>query len=319
MPDDVQLPHLETFSRAAEASSFSAAARTLGLSQAAVSQRIATLESALGRPLFQRRGGRVLLTEAGHKLYAYAQRIIELHREARRQITGQATLPAGELVLAASSVPGEHLLPALLAEFRQRYPHVHVRAAVSDSMAALAQVERGEATIGLVGRKIDHPHLEFRPLATDELVLVAPKGHALCRRKKLSISQLASYPLVLREVGSGMRHCLERSLEQAGLSLAEMRVALELGSNEAIKEAVLRGAGVAVLSRHAVQRELQMGRLRAIAVSGLNCRRELYVVIDRRRVLTPPARLFLVFLENHALAIAPPRQARSERRRGKAP
>ncbi len=301
-PVDAQLPHLETFARAAEASCFSAAARVLGLTQAAVSQRIAILERSLGRPLFQRCGGRVLLTDAGQQLYSFAQQIFQLHHEARRQIAGQQVPPTGELLLAASSVPGEHLLPALLAEFGKAYPRVYVRVAVSDSMAAVAQIERGEASLGLVGRTTDNPRLEFRPLVGDELLLVVPRGHALCRRMSVSIRQLADYPLVLREVGSGMRHCFEKSLERAGLSLAEMRVALELGSNEAIKEAVLRGAGVAVLSRYAVQRELEAGRLRAVRIRGLNCRRDLYLVLDRRRVLAWPARLFLGFLEKHPLA-----------------
>lgn len=309
-PVDAQLPHLETFARAAEASCFSAAARMLGLTQGAVSQRIAILEKSLGRSLFQRRGGRVLLTDAGQQLYGFAQQIFQLHQEARRHITGQQVQPTGELLLAASSVPGEHLLPALLAEFRKAYPHVHVRVAVSDSMGATAQVERGEASIGLVGNKADNPHLEFRRIAGDELLVVVPRGHVLCRRRSVSIRQLAAYPLVLREKGSGLRHCFESSLARAGLSLAEMQVVLELGSNEAIKEAVLRGAGLAVLSRYAVQRELRSGRLRAVRIGGLNCRRDLYLVIDRRRVLGWPARLFLGFLERHPLAGQKQGQAR---------
>jgi DNA-binding transcriptional LysR family regulator len=298
----MQLPHLETFSKAAEASNFSAAARALGLTQAAVSQRIASLENALGRALFERRGGRVQLTDAGRQLYGFAQRILELHHEARRQIAGRQAPPSGDLVLAASSVPGEHLLPAVLAAFHRRYPHVHVRVMVSDSMGAMVQVERGEAHLGVVGRSTDHPHLEFRRLAGDELLLVVPRGHALSRRRSIELGQLASYPLVLRETGSGMRHCFEKSLEQAGLSLAEMKVVLELGSNEAIKEAIQRGAGAAVLSRYAVERELRAGRLRAVPIRGLSCRRDFYLVFDRRRLLALPARLFLAFLESHPLA-----------------
>src|SRR4051794_25891567 len=115
--DAEQLPHLETFAKAAELNSFTAAARALGLTQAAVSQRIQTLEKAVKGPLFQRQGGHVLLTESGHRLYGYAQRILELHREALREISGRETPLTGELGLAASSVPGEHLLPELLARF----------------------------------------------------------------------------------------------------------------------------------------------------------------------------------------------------------
>ena len=295
--EDVQLPHLETFSKAAELSSFTGAAKALGLTQAAVSQRIQALEKALDKSLFDRRGGRVLLTEAGQKLYDYAQRILDLHREARREITGHEAPVAGELVIAASSIPGEYLLPALLSVFGQKHPHVRVRAAVSDSMAVMGQVERGEVSVGLVGRKADNPHLEFRFLASDRMVLVVPPGHALGRKKKVTVDQLAAHPLILREAGSGLRHCFEKALERAGRSLAELRVALELGSNEAIKEAVLRGVGVAVLSVFAVQKEIKAGSLHALEVEDIHCDRDMFVVQDRRRVPPLPARLFLTFLE----------------------
>lgn len=296
---DVQLPHLETFSKAAELSNFTAAAKALGLTQAAVSQRIQALEKTLGKSLFHRRGGRVLLTEAGQKLYAYVQRIIDLHREARKEITGHEPPITGELVIAASSIPGEHLLPSLLSFFGRRYPHVRVRAAVGDSMAVMAQVERGEASVGLVGRKTDNPNLEFRFLASDRMVLVAPAEHPLSRKKKITVKQLAAHPLIVREVGSGLRHCFEKSLDRAGRSLADLRVALELGSNEAIKEAVHRGVGVAVLSTLAVQKELKLGSLHALEVEDIHCDRDMFLVQDRRRVAPVPARLFLTFLETN--------------------
>jgi DNA-binding transcriptional LysR family regulator len=103
-----------------------------------------------------------------------------------------------------------------------------------------------------------------------------------------------------------MRHCFEKSLEKAGLSLADLRVVLELGSNEAIKEAVLHGAGVAILSTFTMRRELDAGRLHSLRVGDLHCDREMFVVHDRRRVLPHPARLFLIFLETHSIAAESP-------------
>jgi DNA-binding transcriptional LysR family regulator len=298
--DDLQLPYLETFSKAAELSSFTAAARALRLSQAAVSQRVQALEKTLGLPLFKRQGGRVLLTEAGRKLHDYGQRILDLHRQARRDITGRQSPLGGELVLAASSIPGEHLLPALLPLFAQKHPHIRVRAAISDSMGAMTQVERGEVSLGLTGRKTDNSHLEFSYLTSDRMVLIVPPDHALSRRKKVSVKQLLRHPLIVREAGSGLRHCLEKALERAGRSLGDLHIVMELGSNEAIKEAVLRGAGVAILSTYAVQKELRAGQLHALQVHDLHCNRDMYVVRDRRRVLSLPARLFLLFLETHS-------------------
>ncbi len=303
---DAQLPHLETFSKAAELGSFTGAAKALGLTQAAVSQRIHALERALGVPLFQRRGGRVLPTEAGRTLYDYAQRILDLHQEARRDVAGHQAPVGGELLLATSSIPGEHLLPALVSQFGKKYPQVRVGASVSDSMAVIRRVERGEVSLGMVGRRADSPHLEFRHLASDRMMLIVPPGHAWGRRKRVSVEQLCGPPLILREVGSGLRHCFEKSLERAGLSPTDLRVVLELGSNEAIKETVLQGVGLAVLSVYAVRKEIRSGLLHALEVRGMRCERDMFIVRDLRRVLPPPARLFLAFLEAHPILAPTP-------------
>jgi DNA-binding transcriptional LysR family regulator len=292
-----ELPYLDTFTAAAEFSSFTKAAKALNLTQAAVSQRIQALEGTLGKALFQRRGGSVQVTEMGQKLYDYAQRILALHSEARRELGGQIAVVSSELALAASSVPGEYLLPTLLSIFREKYPHIHVRATVTDSVTVMQQVERGHASLGLVGQKVANPRLEFRHLSRDQMVLVVPAKHLLGRRKRIGLKELTNYPLVLREKGSGLRHCFERAVETGGLALNDLQVALELGSNEAIKSALQRGVGAAILSRFAVQKELKSGKLRAVAIRGLRCDREMFVVHDRRRVLALPARIFLSFLD----------------------
>jgi LysR family transcriptional regulator, low CO2-responsive transcriptional regulator len=295
------LPYLVTFAQAAERGSFTAAAKALGLTQAAVSQRIQSLEKTLGKPLFQRPGGKALLTDAGRTLHTYAQRILELHLEARQEITGRAVPVTGDLLLAASTVPGEHLLPSLVPAFRQQFPHIHLRATVGDSQAVLGQVERGEASLGLVGQRSDNPHLEFQVFARDHVVLVIPAGHVLSKKKKVTLRQLAAHPLVLREVGSGLRHCVEKSLEKAGKSLADFTVAVELGSNEAVKEALANGVGIAFLSAYTVQKEIKSGLLRTLPVTDLHCDREMFVVWDKRRVLPIPARKFLHFLQSHPM------------------
>jgi DNA-binding transcriptional LysR family regulator len=291
------LPHLETFAYAAELGSFTAAARALGLTQAAVSQRLRALEQALDVSLFRRESGRVLLTEAGQRLYAYAQQIEALHQEARQVLTGKKPVLRGDLSLAASSIPGEHLLPALLSAFRRRHPHIRIRATVTDSSAVLGAVEHGQAHLGFVGMKTDNPDLEFRKFACDALVLVVPRRHRWHRRRAVSLKDLCGQPLVVRESGSGSRWCLEQALGRAGVSASDLHIALELGSNEAIKEAVQRGVGVAILSKHAVRKEIRTGRLHAVKVTGLCLKRDIYVVWDRRRVLPIAARLLLNALD----------------------
>ncbi len=297
---EIRLPHLDTFSRAAELGSFTAAGKELNLTQAAVSQRIHALEKTIGKNLFDRHGTRILLTDAGRQLYDYAQRITALHREAIEALTGRTTQVSGELHLAASSIPGEHLLPEILARFGKQYPKIRVRATVVDSVAVLREVEQGSVQLGLVGRRIASPHLEFQPFASDELVVVVPPDHAWKRRKSAPLRMLAAQPLVLREPGSGTRWCFEQALATAGKSLADFNIVLELGSNESIKEAVLKGIGVSVLSSLAIQKEVAGGLMHALAVAGLPLARTMYVAWDARRVLSPPARVFRQFLESSA-------------------
>lgn len=301
-PRDYQLPYLETFSKAAELTSFTAAAKALQLTQAAVSQRVQALEKTLDTPLFSRRGGRVVLTEAGRKLYDFAQRILELHQEARRAVTGHDVPVAGDLLLAASSIPGEHLLPALLTEFGHKHPQIRVRATITDSANAIGQVERGEASVGLVGNRFQNPHLEFGLFASDRMVAVVPPNHDLAKRNHVSVDQLLKLPLILREAGSGLRQCFEQALGAAGKNVAALQVALELGSNEAIKKAVLQGAGIAILSTYAIQTESEAGRLKGLRVDGLICDRDMFFVYDKRRAVPPAARRFLHFLESHPVA-----------------
>jgi DNA-binding transcriptional LysR family regulator len=287
------LPHLQTFVEAAERGSFTAAARQLRLTQAAVSQRIQKLEMLLERPLFRRQAGKATLTDAGRKLHRYARRILDLTAEAWTEVAGTQEPSKGELSLAASSVPGEHILPHTLATFRARHPAIAVRVSVSDTDAVFHEIEQGRAHLGLVGGQGGGPHLEFRRLVCDELVLVVPKSHPWWRKKRVTVEQLVAQPLIQRERGSGSRRCLERSLERLGTAPAALNVVIELGSSEAIKEAVLEGLGVAVLSRRAVQKELRAGRLKALIVDGLTLDRDIFLIRDKRRVLPTPAQLFL--------------------------
>jgi DNA-binding transcriptional LysR family regulator len=292
------LPHLETFCEVAERGSFTAAARHLGVTQAAISQRVHQLEALLRVPLFRRERDGVTVTAAGLRLHGHARRILDLAAEAWADVTGMPRVVAGELLLAASSVPGHYLLPPALAAFRERCPGVQVRVTVSDTEAVLHDLGHGRAHLGLVGGNAPGPHLEFRPVARDELVLVVPRGHPWWRKTTVTAAELTSQPLVQRESGSGSRRCLERALEGCRAARGAA-AALELGSTEAIKEAVAAGLGVAVVSRRAVEKEVKAGHLRALRVAGLSLGRDLFVVRNRRRALPAPAQLFLDLLGSH--------------------
>jgi DNA-binding transcriptional LysR family regulator len=289
-----EIPHLETFALAAETGSFTAAAKQLGLTQAAVSQRIAALEKDLGVALFSRHGGRASLTDAGRTLHDFARRIQALHDQARQELTGRQTPVAGELSLAASTVPGEFLLPDLLPRFQTRHPNVRIKVRIGDSHDVFAQIKQNHADLGLAGDRSDDPDLVQQRFGHDEMVLVVAPDHAWAGRASVELKELQTQPLIVRESGSGSRHTLEQALGRTGHSLADFRVAMELGSNEAINGAVRRGMGVAFLSSLAVR--AQSERLPTLSVNGLDLGRDLFAVHDRRRALPIAARLFLDLL-----------------------
>ncbi len=300
-PRPEELPHLATFVVAAEQGSFTTAAAALGITQAAVSQRISILERELRISLFNRRSGKIALTEAGQRLYAYARQILDLHQQARTSLTGAHPAVSGDLSIAASSVPGEYFLPSLLSAFDAEHPEVHVRATVSDSGLVLKDIEKGRATLGLVGRKTENPNLEYRTIGSDSLVLIVHSTHPSVGRKTVSLKALKSERLIIREPGSGSRCALEQGLARAGTSLAALNVTLELGSNAAIKDAVKRGLGVAFLSQRAVKKELLSSELHTLTVKGVDLDRDFYVVFNRRRPLPPAAAAFLHFIETHPI------------------
>jgi DNA-binding transcriptional LysR family regulator len=288
------LPHLETFVVAAEQGSFTAAARLLGVSQAAVSQRVQQIESILKRSLFRREAGRMALTDAGQSLLAFARRILKLHEDAIVELCGTPDAVAGELLLAASSVPGEHLLPPLLATFRRTYPKIRVRLTVADTAAVVRDVRLGRAHLGVVGGKEDRSRLAYRPIGKEKMVVAVPADHPWAMRRSIPLKALLQQPLLQREIGSASRKCFEDALCGAGHSPSELQVAMELGSNEAIKEALLRGVGVAVISANAVTKEATNGAIHLLNVKGLPLSREFYVVQDESRALPPSAQAFLV-------------------------
>jgi DNA-binding transcriptional LysR family regulator len=296
-----ELPHLATFARAAERGSFTEAAADLGVTQAAVSQRIAALEKELRTALFNRHAGRIILTEPGERLYELARQILDLPDAARETLGGFHPSLSGQLPIAASSVPAECYLPALLSSFREKFPRVQVRASVGDSSSVTKEVQKGVAALGLVGQKAENRSLESVPIGTDTLALVLAPDHPLAGRKSISLAVLAREPLIVRESGSGTRCALKKGLERAGLSLEDMTISLEMGSNAAIKDAVKRGLGASFVSRSTIERELAAGELVAMPVRGLVLSRYFYAVYHRRRPLTPAASAFLRFLKTNPL------------------
>ena len=275
-------------------SSFSLAAQRLKLSQPSVSYQVKELEEALGVPLLDRLGKRVHLTEAGTLLYTYARRMLDVLDEATVTIEEMRGIQRGTLRVGASTTVGIYLLPAALGAFKKLHPGLVISLEIGTRARVQEQVLRNELDLAVVGPALKDPELAIIPFLSDELIVVAPSGHPLAGKHGLTLKEIAGQPFIMREATSGSRWSLEKAARKAG---ARLIVAMELGSNGAIKHAVESGLGLAVLSRYACALELASGRLVELDVRGFPIRRDWHIVHLRKRKLPASVLSFIDFLK----------------------
>jgi LysR family transcriptional regulator, low CO2-responsive transcriptional regulator len=291
----ITLRQLRTFKTVADLSSFSLAAQRLKLSQPSVSYQVKELEEALGVPLLDRLGKRVQLTEAGTLLYTYTRRMLDVLDEATVAIEEMRGIQRGTLRVGASTTVGIYLLPAALGAFKKLHPGLVISLEIGTRARVQEQVLRNELDLAVVGPALKDPELAIIPFLSDELVVVAPTGHPLAGKRGLTLKDLADQPFVMREAASGSRWSLEKAARKAG---AKLIVAMELGSNGAIKHAVESGLGLAVLSRYACALELASRRLVELDVRGFPIRRDWHIVHLRKRKLPSSVLAFIDFLQD---------------------
>lgn len=272
------LIQLHTFYLVAREGSFSAAADRLHVTQPAVSRQVQTLERVVGSTLFGKRDRRVELSEAGRTLFAYAERIDRLSREAGRAMEELRDLERGEVLLAASTTPGNYLLPAPIAEFRRLHPRIRVVLTVANSAEVARRVRDGDADLGVVGGSADAGSVLAEPYLEDEIRLVAAPGHPLAAGMEPAAERLAGETLVVREAGSSTQAVVDAQLGRWGLAFRE-RVAF--GSSEAIKRAVAAGLGVAYLSSVTTACELHDGALVELGGPCSRVTRRLLAIVRR--------------------------------------
>ena len=290
----VTLRQLRTFKTVADLKSFSLAAQRLKLSQPSISYQVKELEEALGVPLLDRLGKRVQLTEAGTVLYGYARRMLDVLDEAKVAVEEIRGIKRGTLRVGASTTVGIYLLPAALGAFKKLHPGLVISLEIGTRERVQEQVLRSELDLAVVGPALKDPELAIIPFLSDELVVVAPAGHALAASENLDLKDVAAQPFVMREAASGSRWSLEKAARKAG---AKLQVAMELGSNGAIKHAVESGLGLAVISRYACALEFASGRLVELDVRGFPIRRDWHIVYLRKRKLPASVHAFIEFLK----------------------
>lgn len=283
---------LRVFEAVARLRSFSRAADELHLTQPAVSAQIRELETHAGLPLFDRIGKRIHLTQAGATLLDHGRAILEQLREADQALAQLKGLAGGTLQVGVISA-GDYFFPHLLAEFARRHPGVRLDLRVRNRDGLMRELADNLADLAIMVRPPDGDEAVSEAFAPHAYVIVAPPSHPLARTRRIPLERVLDAPFIVREQGSDTWQAMRDAL---GPRLGSLRIGMEIGSNETIKQAVIAGLGLSFLSAHAVALEIATQRLVVLDVVGFPVMRSWYVVHRRDKRLPPVAVAFRAFL-----------------------
>jgi DNA-binding transcriptional LysR family regulator len=292
----VTIRQLQIFATAAGHLSFARTSEQLHLTQAGVSLQIKQLEEIAGLALFERRGRKLHLTEAGSHLLRYAQQILDALKDADAAISALKGLRGGRISVGVVST-AKYFAPALLARFQQRHPGVRVVLSVNNREIIVRELERNEIDVAIMGTPPPRIETKAVPFADHPLVVIAPPTHPRAHARRFPLDALAGEQFLVREQGSGTRSSMERFFAEREFV---PKIGNVMSSNETIKQAVMAGMGLALISRHTIGFELQMGRLVELHVAGLPLMRRWYVVQRAGRFVSPATAAFVDFVVESA-------------------
>ncbi len=298
---DFDLRQLEVFCKVVEEKSFSKAAQIFHLAQASVSERVASLEQAVGARLLDRTGRKINTTKAGEVLYRCALKHLDLKRKTCLELEAFLGVKKGDIDIGGSTIPGEYIIPKMIKLFYTSYPDVTIRLAIGDSEEISNKISEGLLEFGVVGARTRAKGLVFKEAWKDELVLVVSAEHRWSRSGPITLKELLTEPFVMRESGSGTRRMLQHYLEKMeATELETLRVVAQLGSTTAIKEAIQENLGVSILSSRAIATELASKTLCVVPIQNVVLERKFFLARSRKRVLSPLAKTLYEFLEREA-------------------
>lgn len=292
----MNLEHLKTFQEVVRLGSFSEVAKKLAISQPAVSFQIQKLEHELGTRLIDRTQRAITLTAAGKRLLRFAESTEGEREQLQHDLEQMREEVSGNLIIAASTIPGEFLLPPLLAKFKTLHPAVRVQVAVSDSITVINGVRDNAYEVGFCGMAPEGQDLESFKVAGDEIVLIVFPEHPLAQRSEVSPAELEGEPLIFREDTSGTQRNLESHLSRAGLDLRKWVPNLILGTTQAVVSAVEAKAGIAFVSNLAIKKSQALGLVQQVTISGLKLNRDFNCIYRKERVVTRLLEEFINFI-----------------------
>ncbi len=294
------LHQLQVFEAIAKHGSFTRAAEELYLTQPTVSQQMKQLTLAIGMPLFEQLGKRLYLTEAGEEVLKSSRDISARFSDLEMTLANLRGMKQGKLRLSAITT-AKYFVPRLLGPFRQRHPGVTISFQVSNRQLVIERLEENLDDLYFIGQPPTNLDITVRPVMENPLVVVAPKDHPLASESTISLQRMAEEPFIMREVGSGTRMAVEGFF---AANRVEPNVVMEIGSNEAIKQAIVGGLGISVLSRYSLALEGIHGPLTILNVEGFPLQRHWYVIYPANKKLSVVANTFLDFLFSEGRQIA---------------
>lgn len=289
------LDQLRILKAIAQEGSFKRAADSLYVSQPAVSLQVQNLERQLDVPLFDRGGRRAQLTEAGHLLLNYGEKILSLCQETCRAIEDLQNLQGGTLIVGASQTTGTYLLPKMIGLFRQKYPDVAVQLHVHSTRRTAWSVSNGQVDLAIIGGEIPAElaeSLETVPYAEDELALILPTSHPFTKLETIQKEDLYKLQFIALDSQSTIRKVIDQVLARCDIDTRRFKFEMELNSIEAIKNAVQSGLGAAFVSTSAIAKELQMGVLHCMPIEGVVVKRTLWLIFNPNRYRSKAAEAF---------------------------
>ncbi|MCW4005225.1 MAG: LysR family transcriptional regulator [Candidatus Bathyarchaeota archaeon] len=283
----MRLEYLRTYLTVDRTGSFSVAAKELGTSQGTVSNHIAALEEFFEAELFKRTAKGVEVTAAGAILKNRAHKLLDDFEATKAEISVTKQKLSGVIKILASTIPGEHILPSLLAEFQKLYPQVKFRIKAEDSLSSLAKLhdttDYDFALVGTINGYRDQ--FDILEVGAEELVLIVPNNHELTRQESVTLNQILPYPYINRGENSGTRKEIEKMFIAAGIPLSQLRTTLELGSTQSVITAVSQGRGISVISSTASKQAQDAGLIKILPITGVNSKRKLYMIRSKRPLL----------------------------------
>lgn len=286
------LRQLHIFEAVARRLSYTRAAEELHLTQPAVFAQVKQLEDNIGLPLIERIGKRLFLTDVGREVLATSREVRDAIDRLEMRLDNMHGLRKGKLRIAIVTT-AEYLISRLLGEFCTCYPGIEAALTVTNREMLLARLTESVDDLVVLGAPPEHLGVVATPIADNPLVVLARHDHPLAGRKKIPLKLIAEEPFLLREPGSGTRLATERLFSEKGLT---PRIRMELGSNEAIKQAIAGGLGISVLSSHTVALAGEQGPLQVLDVQGFPLMRQWYVAHLAGKHLSAVAEAFLAHL-----------------------